>query len=134
VRRSDRWFWRGIGAAVVTSLFVGAWAARPHGGVRLGEPLKAEQRIAALRVLEPKSMLPDFSLWGAGPPLDLQWHVTVTASIPLPSEQSEPPPLKALTPAPAQRAPAVVPKARPKTGDDQPQDWREDVFYGRSGG
>lgn len=122
VRCSDRWVWRSIGATVAGVSIYGLASAWMAFSPEPSSP--AKPNLGALRVVEDARLVPEFTLWGAGPPMDLQWRVVA-----MPVEEEEPE-LVLMPPAEPPRKPARS-KARPAKPVEPPSDWRYEFVYNR---
>jgi hypothetical protein len=105
--------WRGVGALVVGTALHFA-VPRETSAPQLSRTEPAT--IAALRIADIDLGLPEFKLWGAGPPTDFHIHVAVSVP-PVDPEPIRPErtPLRRTTPASVIQTPVPMTPSAPET-------------------
>jgi len=121
VRGNGRWLWRGIGAVTAGATIYAFSPERPSA------PAVKDPQISTLRIVDQSIALPELKLWGAGPPMDLQWRVV--ASIPQDAAPVERPPVEVRT---IRKTKTVARPVSSKPAADE-ADWRHDLVYNKPG-
>ncbi|MFZ4808577.1 MAG: hypothetical protein ACOYLQ_15080 [Hyphomicrobiaceae bacterium] len=121
MRRNSRWLWRGIGAVTAGAALYAFSPDRP------GAPTLKEPQIGTLRIVDHSIALPELKLWGAGPPMDLQWRVV--AAVPPAAAPEEKLPAEV---RPVRKTKAVARPAQQKPVAEA-TDWRHDLVYNKLG-
>jgi len=119
VRGNGRWLWRGIGAVTAGATIYVFSPERPSA------PTVKEPQIGTLRMVDQSLALPELKLWGAGPPMDLQWRVV--AAVPDIVEPVAKPVVDA-RPVRKKTSASRTPAAKPPT---EQTDWRHDFVYNK---
>lgn len=100
--------WRGLGALIVGAS-IHIWVPRDRVSTVIA-PRPDDAKLTALRLADGNLSLPEFTLWGAGPPVDLQYHVAVSAPAIAPVVLTpETAPLRKISPTPSKPTPISVP-------------------------